>query len=357
MAIKCEMCGSTEVIKNGEYFECQYCGCKYSVAEIKRQLNIQTVEIDRSGEAESLMQKADDEYKSEDYDRAKTTYDDYLKIVPDDNYAFFRRAISDVYSHFDANEFTDIDIEYLITTCKKTIPKNDENDITLLSRGTDLFNLADLLHDVTTTQIERDCPDVNEEYVETAAYVLSWVYRICEFICTELCTENKWLNHQILDLYIKSNSLFQKTSSRLIEGIPFIVEQVETSFGIRNVYDTYGFDEKSETRMTLNEMKNKMVLAESFKDMIGSIDNVEELRSSIESRICKGNDRIREIDKRLEELKPVYEQHKRAMFGSKAQIKQQVANEISSLTGEKTSIENNLSPDKKILELLSKLTQ
>ena len=27
MAIKCEMCGSPDLVKDGDYFECKHCGC------------------------------------------------------------------------------------------------------------------------------------------------------------------------------------------------------------------------------------------------------------------------------------------------------------------------------------------
>ena len=36
--LTCEMCGSTDLMKDGGVFVCQSCGCKYSVEEAKRMI-------------------------------------------------------------------------------------------------------------------------------------------------------------------------------------------------------------------------------------------------------------------------------------------------------------------------------
>ncbi len=43
--IKCEMCGSTELVKQDGLFVCQYCGMKYSLEEAKKMLIEGTVEV------------------------------------------------------------------------------------------------------------------------------------------------------------------------------------------------------------------------------------------------------------------------------------------------------------------------
>lgn len=34
-AIKCELCGSNELIKKDGFFQCEYCGTKYTLEEAK----------------------------------------------------------------------------------------------------------------------------------------------------------------------------------------------------------------------------------------------------------------------------------------------------------------------------------
>ncbi len=43
--LTCEMCGSTDLIKDGGVFVCQTCGCKYSIEEAKKMMIEGTVEV------------------------------------------------------------------------------------------------------------------------------------------------------------------------------------------------------------------------------------------------------------------------------------------------------------------------
>jgi len=51
-AIMCELCGSNDVVKQGEYFVCQHCGTKYSLEDARKLIG--TVKIDNSDELDSL---------------------------------------------------------------------------------------------------------------------------------------------------------------------------------------------------------------------------------------------------------------------------------------------------------------
>ena len=41
----CEMCGSSDLVKQDGFFICQFCGCKYSVEEAKKMMIEGTVDI------------------------------------------------------------------------------------------------------------------------------------------------------------------------------------------------------------------------------------------------------------------------------------------------------------------------
>lgn len=63
--LTCEMCGSTDLMKQDGVFVCQSCGCKYSVEEAKRMMvegtvdvTGSTVKVDTSGELANLYQIA-----------------------------------------------------------------------------------------------------------------------------------------------------------------------------------------------------------------------------------------------------------------------------------------------------------
>ena len=74
-ALTCEMCGSTELMKDGGVFICQVCGCKYSVEEAKRMMiegsvdvSGSTVKVDNSAFVERYLQNARRAKSKEDWE-------------------------------------------------------------------------------------------------------------------------------------------------------------------------------------------------------------------------------------------------------------------------------------------------
>ena len=76
----CEMCGSTDLVKQDGVFVCQSCGCKYSVEEAKKMMIEGTVKIDSSDELKNLYALARRAKESEDYENAAKYYE---QILPD----------------------------------------------------------------------------------------------------------------------------------------------------------------------------------------------------------------------------------------------------------------------------------
>ena len=64
--IKCEMCGSNDIIKQDGVYVCQYCGAKYSVDEAKKlmvevsgSISIETpVEVKGIAQTDTLLENA-----------------------------------------------------------------------------------------------------------------------------------------------------------------------------------------------------------------------------------------------------------------------------------------------------------
>lgn len=57
-ALKCEMCGSNDVVKQDGLYACQNCGTKYTVEEARKMMIEGTVKIDSSSELENLYKLA-----------------------------------------------------------------------------------------------------------------------------------------------------------------------------------------------------------------------------------------------------------------------------------------------------------
>ena len=64
--LTCEMCGGTDLIKDGGAFVCQTCGCKYSIEEARKMMTEEptanatggTVKIDTTDELRNLYELA-----------------------------------------------------------------------------------------------------------------------------------------------------------------------------------------------------------------------------------------------------------------------------------------------------------
>ena len=82
--LTCEMCGSTDLMKQEGVFVCQTCGTKYSVEEAKKMMVegtvnvVGTVSIDNSGSYDRIVELARDAYNDK---RFESAYDYYCQAV------------------------------------------------------------------------------------------------------------------------------------------------------------------------------------------------------------------------------------------------------------------------------------
>ena len=92
-AIVCELCGSNELIKDGDVFVCQHCGTKYTTEEARKLLVEASVTIDEPvrvqgvATVDNLLRRADDFERRGDLERAAEYYDRVLDIDIDNGEA------------------------------------------------------------------------------------------------------------------------------------------------------------------------------------------------------------------------------------------------------------------------------
>lgn len=97
--LTCEMCGSTDLVKQDGFFVCQTCGTKYSVEEAKKMMiegtvEVQgTVKVDRSDNIEKLYQLARRAREDGDSETATKYYEMILLENPNNWEAAFYRLI------------------------------------------------------------------------------------------------------------------------------------------------------------------------------------------------------------------------------------------------------------------------
>ena len=92
----CEMCGSTDLIKQDGVFVCQSCGCKYSAEDAKRMMiegpidvSGSTVKVDTSDELTNLYQIARRARDDNNAESAAKYYERILAIEPNSWEAYF----------------------------------------------------------------------------------------------------------------------------------------------------------------------------------------------------------------------------------------------------------------------------
>jgi uncharacterized Zn finger protein (UPF0148 family)/NADH:ubiquinone oxidoreductase subunit 3 (subunit A) len=98
--LKCEMCGSTDVVKQDGMFVCQVCGTKYSVEEAKKMMIEGTVEvtgtvkIDNSNQVENILINAKRAYEDDKRDDTYQLCAQALSINPNCEEAILYQALA-----------------------------------------------------------------------------------------------------------------------------------------------------------------------------------------------------------------------------------------------------------------------
>lgn len=98
--LTCEMCGSTDLMKQDGVFVCQSCGCKYSVEEARKMMvegivEVQgTVKIDNSAKYNNIIQLAEDAFIDGRWGDAYSYCSEALVIRPDDSLIIAMQGLS-----------------------------------------------------------------------------------------------------------------------------------------------------------------------------------------------------------------------------------------------------------------------
>ena len=86
--IRCEVCGSTDLIKQDGLFVCQSCGIQYSLEEVKKLMVEGTVKIDKTDEIENLLKRAFMLLEEAKWDEADKLLEEILNKDPENAQAY-----------------------------------------------------------------------------------------------------------------------------------------------------------------------------------------------------------------------------------------------------------------------------
>lgn len=88
-AIKCEMCGGNDIIKQDGLYVCQHCGTKYSIEEAKKLMSGVKVVIDNSGSVQNYLTLAQNALEAENFKEAENYSNKIIEINPNITEAWF----------------------------------------------------------------------------------------------------------------------------------------------------------------------------------------------------------------------------------------------------------------------------
>ena len=142
--LTCEMCGSTNLIKQDSVFVCQQCGTKYSVEEARKMMVEGTVKIDSSEELNNLLILARRAKENSNYEKAAKYYEEICIKDPDNWEANFYS----LYCECRSCKIGEVErkVQQLISSC--------QSSLSLLKQSTDKDNITRILDMVLSDLID-----------------------------------------------------------------------------------------------------------------------------------------------------------------------------------------------------------
>lgn len=116
-AIKCEMCDSTEVVKDGDYFVCQNCGTKYTLETAKNMMFSGEVVVDNTASLDNYLTLAVNAFDSKNYSLAESYCNKYLEIDDSNSKIWELKGESAVLQSNGFNKRADECVECLKKAC------------------------------------------------------------------------------------------------------------------------------------------------------------------------------------------------------------------------------------------------
>ena len=105
-ALVCEMCNSSDLIKQDGNFVCQHCGMKYSLEDAKKMMVEGTVKVDNSDFVQKYLQNARRARQKEDWEETEKYYNLVEQNDPSNIEAIFYSAYGKAKASLSVNELT-----------------------------------------------------------------------------------------------------------------------------------------------------------------------------------------------------------------------------------------------------------
>ena len=314
--LTCEMCGSTDLMKQDGVFVCQLCGMKYSVEEAKKMMVeetinvVGTVSIDNSASYDRIIELARDAYNDKRFDSAYDYYCQAVDIRQDVFENVLRQGLSilakdHIHSSIPSSCIGRVD--RAIGLLKK-MPEGEERNKVVLSALDDLESACTNAEDLL--QEEEDILDAQKMATRSPGDILADLGRPA-FVASQNQAEDKRIERHNNAIQEKiyavwgRNKIIRDFHSEYVEKI---VDCADVNFQFK-----YWFEDDSQKaaelypRMTLDVDEQKKLLENNnhvlFAVKYHKIDVLEMLYAMGENLNRKGSSYV---DNKLQDVSPLF---------------------------------------------------
>ena len=212
--LTCEMCGSTDLLKQEGVFVCQTCGCKYSVEEAKRMMiegtvDVQgTVKIDNSPFVEKYLANARRALQKDDWEEVEKYYNMVEQNITNNMEAVFFSAYGKAMLSLSDKEFYKRQQKFDVLI-KSISVINDYFEETTEKKEKVLRQISDAIEKMYKTNFVYNNQSAN------ATGGINWTYQMMNAVRSAFLTELKQIKEVHNDLLyiqelIDKNSNFKK---------------------------------------------------------------------------------------------------------------------------------------------------
>lgn len=336
----CEMCGSTDLLKDGGVFICQSCGCKYSVEEAKKMMvegtvEVQgTVKVDNSGLIANYLSMAENAYDASNNKESEDYCNKIIEIDPTNYKAWLIKGKAAGWqSSLANNRFLETinAFEKALDNC----PEDEREDIVEETKD-EIKKLSHALANLRCSNFEKFPDDTETDELindigEIAIYALNYILKTGETIDNNeimgpiangmnIACCNAWKNKVLPDYLGDENRPNDYEFTEFIHNIGNLCRVEEKAIEICSNDD----DNDVQIYKNLIVFHNKAIEACSWDYSIGDYgykrwyknreltDSAKEVRRNIikgyENKIKEIEDK-KEIEK-IEKIEKYWEEHK-----------------------------------------------
>lgn len=175
-ALTCEMCGSTNLVKDGGVFVCQSCGTKYSVEEAKKMMidGVVSVKVDVSDELKNLYEVARRAKDSNNSENAHKYYD--MILIKDPNsweatfYVTYYQAMQCKIAEINSAACSISNCEESVLDLIKTYVAKEEQNNVLIEIYTKLMSISYMLFNAAKNHYESIDSQIQLDYLQEYIY-------------------------------------------------------------------------------------------------------------------------------------------------------------------------------------------